>query len=199
MQLSRAALIALLREALTDPQASARRMIALNLGPQALRLGLLLAAVLSVLVLYFGLGVAHLLSGGQRGGVAGMPAPIPMVVIQVAIMAVTAGAVHYIGRQFGGKGAFDQALTVVVWLQVVLIALQLVQLVVMLVVPPLGDLLSIVAVGLFFWMLTGFVAEVHGFRSRGRVFASILASFFALSLVLAVVLSILLGSPQGGM
>ena len=58
-----------------------------------------------------------------------------------------------------------------IWLQFIMALLQAVQLVAVLILPLLAALLGLVGLGLFFWLLTGFVAELHGFRSPMQVFA----------------------------
>jgi len=190
MEITPALLIQLLREAVTDPRGNARRLLGLGLSPQVARIGMALAAVVSVLVLYVGSAMNGL-------AVSGMPSPVPMVVVQVSAILVTALAVHFIGGRFGGRGRFNDALLLVVWLQIVLVAVQLLQLAVLVVIPPMASVITLAAIALFLWMLTGFVAELHGFTSLARVFAGIIASFLALSVLLAVVLAALFGAPPG--
>jgi len=60
------------------------------------------------------------------------------------------------------------------WLQFVLICLQVVQIVAMVLLPPLAFLIGVAGIILFFWLLTAFVAELHGFSSTIGVFVSIL-------------------------
>jgi hypothetical protein len=60
----------------------------------------------------------------------------------------------------------------------------------MLVIPPVAGLITILAMGLFFWLLVNFIAALHSFTSLGMIFvATILTAFgiiFALSLILTL-------------
>jgi hypothetical protein len=40
------------------------------------------------------------------------------------------------------------------------------------------------------WLLTNFVAVIHGFRSLGQVFVMILVSLFVLAFVLSILLTL---------
>jgi hypothetical protein len=82
-------------------------------------------------------------------------------------------------------------------LQFILLCVQGAQLVALLVVPPLADLLSVAGLVVFLWLLTAFVAELHGFASMGRVLAGIIGSLFAAAFVLAILVQILIGGGGG--
>ncbi|NCM97616.1 MAG: YIP1 family protein, partial [Rhodobacterales bacterium] len=91
-------------------------------------------------------------------------------------------------------GRFDEALILVVWLQFVLLGLQAVQLVAYAVAPLLADLIGLATVALFFWLLTNFVAELHGFKSLGLVFVGVLATLVVMVLGLAFGLALFVGA-----
>jgi hypothetical protein len=46
---------------------------------------------------------------------------------------------------------------------------------------------------LFLWLMVNFIAELHGFRSLGAVFAGMILTFFAAALLLALLLGLILG------
>ncbi len=46
---------------------------------------------------------------------------------------------------------------------------------------------------LFFWLLSHFVAEVHGFASVGKTFLAIMAAMLALSFLMTFILAMILG------
>ncbi|MFN3937486.1 MAG: YIP1 family protein [Gemmobacter sp.] len=198
MDFTRETLFAMLREAIADPRASARRIMAMDIDTGTRRLMLVLVAVLSVLVLYGGLGLIAALTG-QAGGLAALPPPLAVAVLLGGVMAVMAVLAWAVGRQFGGTGSLADAILLVVWLHAVMIAVQIVQLIVLFLLPPFGSVVTLAALGLLFWMLTNFVAELHGFRSAGRVFAGVIGTFFAASLVLSILLSIFIGEPPQGL
>jgi len=99
-------------------------------------------------------------------------------------------AIHRIGRAFGGTGRFEEAMLLVIWLQFIFILVQLVQVLAFTLLPGLAAIITILALGLFFWLLTNFIAVLHGFTSLGMVFVatilSLIGIIFAMSLVLAL-------------
>lgn len=173
---------ALLRETLSQPRAAARRVLALNLPMQSRWQALALVIVLSVL---FG-QVSIALMGGAGAGF--MASPLLSGVVQGGLLLATVFAVHFVGRAFGGRGSFADALVLTAWLQFIMVVVQVLQLLTMVVLPPFAPLLGIIGMVLFLWLLTNFVAELHGFASHGKVFAAILATGFALAFVASLVL-----------
>ena len=114
--------------------------------------------------------------------------PILTGIVQTASALVMVWAIFWIGRAAGGTGSFDQALLTVIWLHFVLLVMQLGILVLGLFATGVALLLTLMSFVMTFWLLSNFVAEMHGFRSAGSVFAGIMMVL----LVLAVMLSILL-------
>jgi hypothetical protein len=52
-------------------------------------------------------------------------------------------------------------------------------------------LIGLFGAGLAIWLLASFVAEMHGFRSRGRVLAGIVLGFLGLSMVLTLIFALI--------
>ena len=101
--------------------------------------------------------------------------------------------IHRVGKAFGGRGSFPDALLIVVWLQLLTLALQLLQLVASLVAPPLVGVIGLGGFVLFLWLMTAFIAELHGFASRGLVFLGMILTAIAAGFVLGIVLILLFG------
>ena len=186
----------LLREAIADPRVSARRMIAANLPADVVWGALVLASVLSVLLIWVTLG-----GFGQippvAPGTAGLPSPIMLAVMQAAFTLLGAATITIIGARFGGKGEFGEVLVVMVWMQILLVVVQAVQTFAGIILAPLAGLVGLASVGLFFWLLTNFVAEVHGFRHLWRVFFGLVVGLMAFGLALFAVLVALMASLGG--
>ncbi|PWE33113.1 YIP1 family protein [Maritimibacter sp. 55A14] len=128
-----------------------------------------------------------------------MASPFLNAGIQAGLLVVTVTAVDRIGRAFGGKGDFLGALKLIVWLQMINLAIQIIQFFALLVAPPVAGLIGIASLLLFFWLLTQFVTELHGFESGFHVFVGIVISAFAIILGLSVVLALLSVLIPGGM
>lgn len=193
----------LMRESLTDPRAATRRILDLDLPVAVLWQALAAIVVLTVLLeqALFWMG----------GGLGPVPDPATLSVQDQQILALTVGyaenpvamaaiqgglavlavyAIFFVGRLCGGSGSFPGALAVVAWFQTVLLALQLLQAVTGLVLPPLAGLIAIATLGLFFYLLTMFVAELHGFESPGMVFAMIIATMITMAFLITFILTL---------
>ena len=102
--------------------------------------------------------------------------------------------IHRVGQWRGGKGNFADAMVLVAWLQFILVCVEVLQLVAQLVLPFVADILGVLGIMLFFWLLSHFVAELHGFRSTLAVLGGILVVMFGMAFVLAAILMPVLGA-----
>ena len=172
MNLTLKDLIQAVVDTVQDARRGARMIMAIQLERRRRWELLLLIAVLSA----FMAGLSLLIGGGS-GFIVGGPAmlnPLTLGVAQFFLLLSMVFGIHIVGTRFGGKGGLDEAILLVTWLQFVLICLQVVQIVAMVFLPPLAFLIGVAGIGLFFWLLTAFVAELHGFSSTVGVFVSIL-------------------------
>ena len=101
-----------------------------------------------------------------------------MAVFQTMILLGLVVAVQTIGRRAGGSGTFPDALLLLAWLQFVMIAVQIAQLVVLLVVPPLFGLVTMASLAIFMWLLVNFTMALHGFTSALKVAVGTVFAFF---------------------
>jgi hypothetical protein len=178
------------RLTLSDPEQGGRALLALN-PPMDVRWTAMGAAILS------GVVVAYLLPvlAGQAGSVI---SPFGAAGVQAAANLVAVVLMTTVGRAFGGQGQFPDAVLLVAWLQALMVGVQAVQLVALLILPPLAGIITILAISLFFWLLTGFVQAMHGFQSRLMVLFGVLGSMFAAAFVVSFIL-ILFGFDPTGM
>lgn len=185
-----ARLVDLARLTLQDPQQAARVLLAEGVPLKARSAGLLLVAILSALL-------ASLQVGGRESldpfSALMLASPIRAAVFQWLFLAVTVFLVHRVGRALGGHGHFADALLVVVWLQLIMLGFQVLQIVLLPLSPNFAGLIGLVSFGLYLWLLTVFIAELHGFVSRGKVFLVMVLTAIAAGFVLAMVLVLFLG------
>jgi hypothetical protein len=184
-------MVALARLCLNDPRAGVRALLAMGVPLPARTAGLLLVAVGSALLLHLGFLVMPPADDALSRFMS--QSPIQTAVVQWLILAATVLGIYRIGRVFGGTGSLPDALLIVVWLQIIMLAVQIVQLFSFILIPFLAGLISLGGFVLFLWLLTSFIAELHGFASRWVVFAGLIGSGFALAMVAAVILSFILG------
>jgi hypothetical protein len=181
----------LVKLTLEDPRRGVRAVLNLGIPLPARTAALLLVAVGSALLTHLGFLVLPPSEDPVMAFITG--SPLRTAVVQWVILACTVVLIDRVGRARGGTGNLADALLIVVWVQVIMLGLQLVQLVALLVAPPLAMIIYLGGLALFFWLLTNFVAELHGFASRGAVFVGIVVTGFAVAFVLILVLTLIVG------
>lgn len=196
MELTPAFLMRMVRETLVAPRAGAARVLGFGFAPIVGWLALLLMAIASTLLTH--ISFAMMASDAQAFWGNAMGSPIRTAMLQWVVLLISVHAIHKIGRWRGGKGSLEGAVVLVAWLQFILLCVQIVQLVAQALVPPLSDILGIIGLVLFLWLLTNFTAELHGFKSLGLTFFGIVMTIFAVSLVLGFVFTLLIGAPVAG-
>lgn len=183
-------LLRMARETVSNPRDGAAQILRLDLPMKALWLAFGLVIVLSMV-----LGEAVALLMGPPDPAMANPAmtasPITMGVIQAGFLFLVAQGMARIGQMFGGTGDFAGALALVVWLQFIFLVVQVIQLAALLIVPPVAGLITILAMGLFFWLLVNFIATLHGFTSLGMIFVGTILTAFGFIFVLSLVLTMI--------
>lgn len=182
---------ALAQLTLQDPRQAARVLLAEEVPLPARTAGLLLVAVVSALLASLQVG-----SDPQKLDPLSafmLASPFRAAVMQWFFLALSVVLIHRVGRAFGGRGSFADAMLVVVWLQLLMLALQVLQLVATLLAPPLAGVIGLVGLGVFLWLMTTFICELHGFASRGLVFLGMVLSCIGTGFVLGILLILILG------
>jgi hypothetical protein len=192
MDTSFPALMGLFRDTVIDPRGGARRVLQERLPMNARWLLLALVVVLTALTGHLALRLA-MGPTGMMGGVLG--GPFTSLLLQGTVLFVMASTIHAVGRMMGGGGSFPDALLLVTFLQGLMLVVQVLQIAALLLLPPLAGILSLIGFGLFLWVLTGFVAELHGFRSLLGVLGMIVVTAFGVAFLLALMLAMLGFSP----
>jgi hypothetical protein len=183
-------LMRLARDTVSNPREGAATVLSFAPARQALWLMFALVIVLSLLLreivgLFFDLSTGGPIMGPMQDS------PLILGLVMAGFLYLSIHAVHRIGQFFGGTGSFEEAALLVIWLQFILICVQVIQMATLLILPPLAGLITIVAIGLYIWLLVNFIAVLHGFTSLGMVFVATLLSAFALLFALSIVLSLL--------
>ncbi|SPJ22725.1 Yip1 family protein [Palleronia abyssalis] len=187
--LSFGTLLRLAGETVRDPRVTFARLRNLDLPQGALWEALVLVVVVSVLMAE--LGNMLLLATIPEGTDAPQfLSPFVFGALQFVILAVSVILIDRVGRAMGGEGRVEDALLAVVWLQFIMICLQVVQSAFLFILPGVAGLILIAGIGLFLYLLTAFVAELHGFASMGRVFGMILVVLVGVALGLSFILTL---------
>lgn len=193
MELTFATLLKMARDSILAPRAGAASVMALDLPPKVGWWALMLMAVGSALLTHLSIAMMPAETQAYLGGA--MSSPVRTAILQWIVMLLSVQAIHKIGRWRGGKGSLPDAVILVAWLQFILLCVQVVQLVAQVILPPFAEMLGLAGLVLFFWLLTNFIAELHGFRSLALTFIGVLITLFLGAFVLALVFALLFGAP----
>lgn len=187
MDVSLGALVSLARETVIDPRAGARRILAIDLQLTERWMALGLTVVMSTILTHLSFEMSPAEVREYFG--SAFASPIRTALIQGVAMVLGALAMYHLGRARGGTGSLPEAISLLAWLQFILLLVQVAQLVAEVVLPPLASVLGLAGVAAFFWLMTNFVAELHGFRSLFSTFFGVLLSLAGLVMVLAMLLA----------
>ena len=173
------------RDTIRAPQEAAQAVLALNLPRNVLWLGLALVITLSTL-----LASAVLLMVPMPEAGAGVPMPVVMGIVQAVFLVFVSLGIAVIGARFGGKGDFDGALALMVWLQAVFLVVQAFQIAAIAIgLSVLADIVSLASIPLFFWLMAQFVTVLHGFSSVWKTFWAIIMFLIAFAFLLSLVVT----------
>lgn len=171
---------------LRDSSAAMRALRGLNLPMGARWMALFLAVVLSR---FLSVIVMAMFPSTLEGPMAELLTdPVTMGVIELGISIVTAFMVILVGRLFGGMGTFPDAILVIAWIQLILVAVQAVQVLMMAVMPASALLLGLVALILSIYLSVTMTKALHGFRSAALVALGCFGTSLLICLLLGIVL-----------
>ena len=181
-------LLGLARLTLRNPAQAVRVLQSLDL-PMAVRwMGLIVIVSLSSILASLATRIFPVLTESSLN----LPdlSPISRAGLQLGGMVLSAWLVAGIGRAFGGRGDFPDALLILVWLECLMLAVQALQIVVMLLFPLFGSMLGIAALLAMVWLSVQMIKELHGFRNAALVFLGTMGA----GLLTLIVLSVLAGA-----
>ena len=191
-------LLSALRYSLQSPRDAIRQVIDSEPPMTARWIALLLVAIASTFLtlLSFSLVPSDELPPAL---VRSMGSPLSLAAIHLVVLFVSVHLLFRIGRFRNGRGSFADCLTVLIWFQIIMLAVQAVQLALQVLLPPIAPAAYFAGLALFFWLLTNFVAELHGFASLSKTFFGILVALAVLILLLgfglALVIAVTVGVP----
>lgn len=182
--------LALARDSITKPGQAVAQVLGLNLPSDARWTALLAVVALSTILAALANALFPVPVEGSPFGIL-TAQPLRMALMQLIVMLVAAMAMARVGQLFGGTGRFMDALLLVVWIEAVLLGIQVAQSVLMLLFPLSAALLGLVAIALFFWLLANFTKELHGFRHLGLVAFGMAGTMVLMAIMLSVGLAAL--------
>jgi hypothetical protein len=191
MRFDLASLLSAAWASVKDPRQGAQHILNLRASPATAAQALLAMAILSGLMSVLVVHVSAQM--GEDLGPMALLSPLSWVMFQSAGLFFLAGAIHLVGRLFGGTGRATDAMALMAWVQLIMLGLQILQFAVLLLVPPLSLLLGILVLGVNIWLMVHFTAALHGFTSPIKVFIGMVGSGLAMMVLATLLLTAILG------
>lgn len=185
---------------LREPESAARQLIALN-PPLSVRwMGVLLIAALTGL-LAWPTAQLYLVPEPEAAQLLFWINSSPLLVAlrHVISIVLVAALMTGIGRMFGGKGSFEDGLLLTVWIELIMLMIQLLLVLIILVIPGFAAIIGYIAIFLLIWLTVQFTKALHGFTSSAKVFLGLAATAFAVGtavLLLAISVGVMPQLPQ---
>jgi hypothetical protein len=189
-------LLSALRYSLQSPRDAIRQVIDSDPPMTARWIALLLVAIASTFLMLLSLSLVPS-DELPSALVWAMGSPLSLAAIHVVMLFVSVYLLFRIGRFWNGRGSFADSLTVLIWFQIIMLAVQAVQLALLALLPPFAPAAYFAGLVLFFWLMTNFVAELHGFASLIKTFLGILVALAVLTVLFAFGLALLIAVTVG--
>ena len=188
-------LLGMIRDSIATPRTAAEHILSLRPSPAELLMAVALVASLDAILA--GLtGVGIIMIPAADGTMDRFLSPFAHAATLSALLLLFASAFQASGQVLGGRGRFSDSLLVVVWLEVVSLAIQAAQALVLLLVPPLAFVAAIGGAAILLWCLLHFMRALHGFQGLGRTILAIVLAALGAGLALSILLAILgIGAP----
>ena len=151
----------LLKQSLLDPKQAGQSILSYDLSYEAI-CSIFAAAICASTSMMFAIDLLYETDGPSLTKVS---TPWVFALLVGVMTLVVCGAISWTGQRFSGQGHFKSILTIVAWLQVVQMFMQMASFLVMVILTPL---VGIVQFGIFLWSLWIFVAFIdaaHGYNN----------------------------------
>ncbi|MFZ7089635.1 YIP1 family protein [Primorskyibacter sp. 2E233] len=179
-------------QTVTAPREVARLLLSLRLPREALVLGFALVVVGNALVF----SVSLVLSPPNVAlGLLGNP--LSLMAIRAVVLFATILCFTWGGRMFGGTARFQDMALLLIWLQALSVAVQVVFSLVLPLAPGLSSLLVFAATAVGAYITVNFIDEAHALASAGKSVMVMIFGLIAMAIGLSILLSLLGFTPTG--
>ena len=157
-------------ESILDPGVIHKELKAFVLSTSELVQALLFISISSVVVTYITFWLPSVLFDRTLNDLNLIAAivsdnPFIFVILQCAILLMISLIITFGGQFFSGEGTFNNALAGVLWINFILVGVNLFQILLIISIPILADFLALLASLWSLWALVVFSKELHGFNS----------------------------------
>ncbi len=176
-----------------DPKQAARILMDMQLETEVLRNALLLVALVNTFLFVFSVEFIGLSSPYP----AFFNAPFVNFAIMVVGLALMVASLVFTGRVMGGSATIRDVLVLVIWVQIVQAAIQIMAYLALLFVPLVANILTLAGGLIGLYMLVHFINESHKFNSIGKSAMVMIAALLGVVIGLSIV-AIMVGGPDVG-
>ena len=157
-------------ESILDPGVIHKELKAIVLSTSELVQALLFISIASVVVTYITFWLPSVLFDRTLNELNLISTivsknPFIFVILQCAILLMISLVITFGGQFFSGEGTFNNALAGVLWINFILVGVNLFQILLIISIPILADFLALLASLWSLWALVVFSKELHGFNS----------------------------------
>lgn len=163
MELSFANLWQMLRLSVLDPGRAAEVVLSLPIRGGLRFAAVIVSAALSAIALWATYAAFPMTL--PDGSVMEPIGPLSWAVMVGAGVFLLSGLIFVVGKLAGGKAEFTSLVLLLAWFQFVQLAMYIVQIVLLVLLPPLGVMATLASLGLTVWVLGHFTRVAHGFHS----------------------------------
>ena len=160
----------LIIESIMDPGVISKELKTIVLRTSDLVQALLFISIASVVVTYMTFWLPSILFDrtlNELNLIATIVSknPFIFVILQCAILLMISLIITFGGQFFSGEGTFNNALAGVLWINFILVGVNLFQILLIISIPILADFVALLASLWSIWALVVFSKELHGFNS----------------------------------
>lgn len=178
---------------LRSPKEAAQQVINLGLKRDALWTALALAAVINTFLVL----VIIQSSGSTMPLPSYFSQPLALFIIIAGLTVVYVHAMYWAGMMIGGQGTLTGVLAIVVWFQILRALAQMVILVLSIILPSIGALMSMVVTLWGIWIFLNFLTAALQLKTALHAIAVLMVAFVGLVVGLGLLLGLIGGLSQG--
>ncbi len=176
-----------------DPKGTARFLNELRLNRGILWSMMVVVVCLSVLMM---VGTVSLLSTPEQSQLMVL-SPFGLAILLGSILIAMVFAFYFTGQMLGGTGRFPGALLMLTWWQAMGVAVQVLQLIMVMILPALAGVVTIAGFAYLTVALVLAMDVLHGFHNIGKAIGTVLIAFLGTVFGLALILSLVGITTQG--
>lgn len=170
-----------------EPRTVAAELIGMQINRRVLWIALVLVVILNTIAYQLPL----IITPPQGALPVLFTSPVPFAVLVGAGLVLSIYSITFAGKALGGKATLNSIMTLLIWLQYMRFAVQVIMLLLMPIAPGIAGLLALAASLYGMWIVLQFIDIAHEFSNLFTSFGTLLFSALGVMIGLAIVLTLL--------